>query len=102
MTLDFPRLVYRLDNAKGSLSVPGVGRVACKGVNDAAEHDAALADGWVGSVPELTAAAPVEDPAPTRDEMLAQAAKLGIEVDKRWGDKRLLAAIETAMEAENG
>jgi hypothetical protein len=97
MTLDFPRLVYRIDNAKGAMPVPGVGLVACRGVNDAAEHGVALADGWVDSVPELTAEAPVADGAPTRDEMLAQAAKLGIEVDKRWGDKRLMAAIEKAM-----
>jgi len=31
--------------------------------------------------------------AKSRDEMLAYAEDRGIEVDKRWGDKRLFAAI---------
>lgn len=109
MDLEFPRMVYRRDPAKGSLPVPGVGLVACKGAADADAYAAALADGWAGSVPALMAnvpAAPVEAPvsdgAPTRAEMLAQAEKLGIDVDKRWGDRRLMAAIETAMEVADG
>ena len=34
--------------------------------------------------------------APTRDELLEQARELGIEVNARWGDKRLIEAIDTA------
>jgi hypothetical protein len=93
--MEFPRLVYRLDKAKGTMPVPGVGLVACLGVNDAGEYAAAIADGWAESVPALTTN--VSDAAPTREEMLAQADKLGIAYDKRWGHARLLAAIEAAM-----
>lgn len=94
--MDYPRLVYRLDKAKGTMPVPGLGLVACLGVNDADEHAAATKAGWADSVPDLSAT-PEDNAPPTRDEMLAQAEKLGIEVDKRWGDKRLLAAIEAAL-----
>lgn len=95
--MEYPRLVYRLDKAKGTMPVPGVGLVACLGVKDAGEHAAAIAGGWAESVLALTTEAPVSDAAPTREEMLAQADKLGIAYDKRWGHARLLAAIEAAM-----
>ena len=36
---------------------------------------------------------------PTRDEMLEQAAKIGLKVDKRWSDETLLNHINQAMEA---
>jgi len=36
---------------------------------------------------------------PTRDEMLEQAAKIGLKVDKRWSDETLLNRINQAMEA---
>jgi hypothetical protein len=51
----------------------------------------------VGLLP--AAADPADNAPPTRDEMLAQAQKLGIDVDKRWGDKRLMAEINKAMGA---
>jgi hypothetical protein len=92
--MEYPRLVYRID-PKGKMPVPGLGLVACLGVADAGEHAAAIADGWVDSVPALSV--PVEDAPPTREELLAQAEKLGVEADKRWGNARLLAAIEAAM-----
>jgi hypothetical protein len=38
-----------------------------------------------------------DDAPPTRAEMEAQAAKLGIKADKRWGDARLLAEIEKKL-----
>jgi hypothetical protein len=41
----------------------------------------------------------VEVGEPTRDEMLAQAAKIGLKVDKRWSDETLLNRINQAMEA---
>ncbi|MFB1502123.1 hypothetical protein [Thiocapsa sp. N5-Cardenillas] len=71
--------------------------------------DAAIADGWN---PDFDAAcglaAPVADPEPeqvaadddappTRDELLAKAAELGLAVDKRWGDARLAAAVAEAV-----
>ena len=41
----------------------------------------------------------VEMGEPTRDEMLEQAAKIGLKVDKRWSDETLLNRINQAMEA---
>jgi hypothetical protein len=41
----------------------------------------------------------VEVDEPTRDEMLEQAAKIGLKVDKRWSDETLLNRINQAMEA---
>jgi hypothetical protein len=41
----------------------------------------------------------VEVGEPTRDEMLQQAAKIGLKVDKRWSDETLLNRINQAMEA---
>jgi len=37
-----------------------------------------------------------DDAKPTRDEMLKMAEKYGIDVDKRWGDKRLAAELDKA------
>jgi hypothetical protein len=38
---------------------------------------------------------------PTRDEMLEQADKISLKVDKRWSDETLLIRINQAMEAES-
>jgi hypothetical protein len=38
---------------------------------------------------------------PTRDEMLEQADKISLKVDKRWSDETLLNRINQAMEAES-
>ena len=43
-------------------------------------------------VPEIET--PVEDSAPTREEMLQQAETIGLKVDKRWSDATLLKHIE--------
>ena len=76
----------------------------CKGVEPEALADA-LAEGWhtdylvaVGLAEAPTEAVADEAP-PTRDEMLEQAEKLGIKVDKRWSDDTLLAKINAAMAA---
>lgn len=41
----------------------------------------------------------VEIDEPTRDEMLEQADKIGLKVDKRWSDETLLSRINQGMEA---
>ena len=41
----------------------------------------------------------VEVGEPTHNEMLEQAAKIGLKVDKRWSDETLLNRINQAMEA---
>lgn len=40
---------------------------------------------------------PADDAPPTREEMLEQAARVGLKVDRRWSDARLLAKIDEAM-----
>jgi hypothetical protein len=84
--------------------------------------EAALAEGWhlnswtacdqagpwdeevveaevVEVAPELEPA-PADDAPPTRAEMLEQAAKLNLRVDRRWSDETLLAKINAATTAE--
>ena len=43
----------------------------------------------------------VDNDKPTRDEMLEQADKISLKVDKRWSDETLLNRINQAMEAES-
>ena len=70
------------------------------------EVEAKLAEGWCRTPQEAqspgpkAAAKPVfepvpsEDAPPTREEMLRKAWQLGVKVDGRWSDKRLLDEIE--------
>jgi hypothetical protein len=54
-------------------------------------------------VPEFVEVSEVVDEIakPTRDEMLEQADKISLKVDKRWSDETLLNRINQAMEAES-
>jgi hypothetical protein len=45
-------------------------------------------------------AAVADDAPPTREEMLEQAARIGLKVDRRWGDETLLAAIIKHMKQQ--
>jgi predicted nucleic acid-binding protein len=83
------------------------------GVNNADELAARLAEGYHRSIPEaaeafFAAKAPkvattkdssvvADNAPPTRDEMLEQAARIGLKTDKRWSDATLLANIEAHM-----
>ncbi len=40
-----------------------------------------------------------DDSAPTREELEAHAADIGLRVDGRWSDKRLMAELAKALEA---
>jgi hypothetical protein len=95
--MDFPRFVFR---SPGSLVVDG-GDVSQSLCEDNKQRTALLADGWHDSIPDALADYVAddqeEDAPPTRDEMLEQAAELGITVDKRWSDKTLLAKITEAL-----
>ena len=124
--MDFPTFLYRCPGPHfgpqwttyGTLDVMGAG-----------EASAALADGWRVTLQEAaddfiakrdaasaasaakTLAAinppkpePVEavadDAPPSREEMLEQAARIGLKVDRRWGDETLLAAIIKHMKQQ--
>ena len=90
--------------------------------NTMEQVEAALADGWhlnvwtacdqagpwdeevvEAKVVEVAEAAPepkpmpADDAPPTRAEMMQQGALLGIDVDRRWSDKTLMAKITAAM-----
>lgn len=74
-------------------------------VNDAAERDQRIAEGWFATMLEAIAgksavAEPGEvsdDSAPTRAEMEAKAKELGIAFDGRTSDAKLLAKINDAL-----
>lgn len=105
---DFPTIVYRCPGPyAGSLGTT----YASLGCDDQDALDAALADGWHQTMPEAieafrkpVVAAPVAEPVPddappTRGEMLEQAERIGLKVDKRWNDARLYERILEHMKA---
>ena len=90
--------------AKSGLATPQDGDifpfVAGQDIPDAlAEHwyvKALMADGIVTS----TTASDPEPVAPTKDELIAKATELGLKVDGRWGEDKLIAAIAEAEGAQ--
>lgn len=89
------------------------GRVVSERVFDRATLERRLRQGYTldrsGVAPKPTepvAAAPeaaedvVDDPAPTREELEAKAVELGVKVDKRWGDRRLMVELTKALEGK--
>ena len=101
--MNYPRNVYK---SPGSHSCQG-GSFNLMSVSDDEEHEIAIIDGWFDSVTDSIegkkyahAASPVaveDDAPPTRDEMLAKAKELGIKVDGRWSDERLMSEIEQKL-----
>lgn len=84
------------------------GRVVSERVHDARTLERRLAQGWVTSRDGKPAQAPepvavpesaAEDVAPTRAELEAHAADIGLKVDGRWSDKRLMTELAKALEA---
>lgn len=89
------------------------GRVVSERVFDRVTLEKRLAHGWTtsrdGVAPkpaEPVAAAPeaaedvVDDSPPTREELEAKAVELGVKVDKRWGDRRLMVELTKALEGK--
>jgi hypothetical protein len=94
--MEFPKMLYK---AGGPEDIHG-GHFSTKVVNDEAEQEAALADGWHLTTPEAAEAlAPKkeEDQPPTRAELEAKAAELGIDFAKNIGDAKLAAKIAEAL-----
>ena len=87
------------------------GRIVSERVFDRATLDKRLAHGWstsrdgVAPKPSAPVAAPEpppedvsDDAPPTRAELEAKAAELGLKVDGRWSDRRLMAELTKALE----
>ena len=106
--MEFPTFLYRCPGSH--FGPPGT----TYGTLDVAGEDelqAALADGWHTSLAEacedfLRKPEPVREPEPeadappTRDEMLEQAKRIGLKVDRRWNDATLLSAIVARMKEQ--
>ena len=104
---EFPALVYK---AKGKYVRPN-GTYDFTGVVDAEDLAKKLADGWYPSIeaaveakkPILTNEKPASEPIvddnspPTREELEAKAAELGIKVDGRHSDKKIAQLIDEAL-----
>jgi len=81
---------------------PGSEREPLRGfLFDRKDHEdveQAKSDGWFETLEEAAGLIPNPDAEPdvTRDEMLQKAEQIGLKVDKRWSDARLLAEIEKA------
>lgn len=110
--MEFPTFVYR---CPGPYAGPAFGSVGTtygtRDVADAADLEAALADGWHSTLLAAAEAAlglraapvapdeqePADDAPPTRAEMIEQAERIGLKVDKRWSDETLLNNIIARM-----
>lgn len=114
---DFPTIVYR---CPGPHWGPPHTTYESIGVADQDAFDKALSKGYFATLPEaaeaylkpapapepvrVVAAVPVDEEfpdeaPPTRDEMLAKAAEIGLTIDKRWSDKTLASKIIDALMA---
>lgn len=91
----FPQMLYK---SGGPEDIHG-GRFSTLIVGDAGALEAALADGWHETTAQAAAPADPDEGAPTRSELEQKAAELGIKIDGRWSDKRLLAEIDAKLVA---
>ena len=98
----FPTILYRVPGAH--FGPPGV-TYDYRGIDTEEALEAALADRWHESLvaaikavaPRETAILPADDAPVMRAELEQKAEELGIKVDGRWSDKRLIAEIEAKM-----
>jgi hypothetical protein len=103
--MEFPVLVYRCPGAHFG---PNGTTYESIGVNDEAQLQAAVLDGWSKTLVEAVVefiepkevidySKEVSNSAPTREEMLQQADKIGLKIDRRWSDAKLVEKINEAM-----
>ena len=95
--MQYPRLVYK---CPGKHHCHG-GTYSYQSVECGAELKAALANGWYESIPDALIGKPIDEPVddspPTRAELEQKATELGIKIDGRWSDKRLLSEIDSVL-----
>ncbi len=91
--MNFPTLVYR---CPGDHHCAG-GTYAYLGISEQPQLDAALSDGWFLTLPEAISGEAEDGSEPTRGELEAKAAELGIKFDGRTTDKALAIKIEQAL-----
>lgn len=103
--MSFPTIVYKCPGAHFG---PNGTTYESIGVNDESQLQSAVQDGWSKTLIEaviefiepkesLDSAKEVSSSAPTRDEMIQQADKIGLKIDRRWSDARLVEKINEAM-----
>ena len=110
MITEFPALVYR---CPGPHSGPHGKTYDTRPVASPEALEAALRDGWYWSLddaarglvaqpeaaPEVLAEVAPEPAPDTRADLVAQAERLGVDVDGRWSEKRLRQEIDAAVKA---
>lgn len=89
--MNFPTIVYKL---KGPYFRKG-GTFDYRGADDQETYDKLKAEGWLDSLADPIAVA--DDSEPTRAEIEAKAAELGIKFDGRTTDAKLLARIDEEL-----
>jgi len=96
--MDFPRLVFK----DGGDQQRAGGFYSYQCVEDSAAYDSAVASGWFDSLGDALSTPEVDDDIdeadPSREELEAKAAELGIKFDGRNSDKKLLDLITAALE----
>jgi hypothetical protein len=111
MNMEFPTFVYK---PKGPGKFKGK-RYSYRAVEDEAERQLMLREGWMATREEACGFAPPapvvesvvaelveEDAPPTRDELEQMAKELGVKFDGRTSDKKLLALIGEKVEGDDG
>lgn len=94
----YPQMVYK---AGGPHEIHG-GKFDYLIVQDSDELVAALGGGWALTTDEARAPAPLDDSAPpTRAELEAKAADLGVQFSPNIGDAKLAERIEAALAAKD-
>jgi hypothetical protein len=111
--MEFPTFVYK---PKGPGKFKGK-RYSYRAVEDEAERQLMLREGWMATREEACGFAPPvvepvvesvvaelveEDSPPTRDELEQMAKELGVKFDGRTSDKKLLALIGEKVEGDDG
>lgn len=86
MFLEYPKALYHPDNPRRYIIV------------ESAEAEAETLAAWSVSGPKPEPEPEPDEAADERDELRAQLAALGVDVDMRWSEKTLKAKIEAALE----